>query len=88
MRRRLFLAGLPVLAATPDLTVEELRLALAMITTGGAAVIGKDVSGLAIGTEASFVVLDAANAAAAVAGVPNERFVVRRGDFETAARSA
>lgn len=69
-------------------TDDELRVALDMITTAGAAVIGKDDYGLAIGNEASFVVLDAANAAAAVAGVPNERFVVRRGDFETAARSA
>ena len=69
-------------------TDDELRVALDMITTAGAAVIGKDDYGLAIGNEASFVGLDAANAAAAVAGVPNERFVVRRGDFETAARSA
>lgn len=62
-------------------TDEELRIALDMITSAGAAVLGRREYGLVVGNEASFVVLDAPNGAAAVAGVPAERVVVRRGEF-------
>ncbi|HEX7914725.1 amidohydrolase family protein [Rudaea sp.] len=66
-------------------TDDDLLVALDMITTDGAAVIGRNDYGLAIGDEATFVVLDAPNAAAAVAGVPNQRLVVRRGNFDSGA---
>jgi cytosine deaminase len=67
-------------------TDAELNLALDMATTAGAAVLGRNDYGLAPGCEASFVALEAPNAAAAVAGVPAARLVVRRGEIR--ARSA
>lgn len=62
-------------------TDEELRVALDMATEAGAAVLGKDGYGLKPGNEASFVILKAPNAAAAVAAAPAERVIVRRGQF-------
>jgi len=62
-------------------TDEELLVALDMATCAGAAVIGKEDYGLVVGSEANFVVVDAPNGAAAVAAVPAERTIVRRGDF-------
>lgn len=58
---------------------QDLNLALAMATTEAAQALGFEGHGLAIGAEASFVALPAANAAAAVAAPPTERKVVRRG---------
>ena len=66
-------------------TDDELLVALDMITSAGAAVIGRENYGLAVGNEASFVVLDAPNAAAAVAGVPGGRLLVRRGELQSSA---
>jgi cytosine/adenosine deaminase-related metal-dependent hydrolase len=63
-------------------TDEQLLVALDMITDGCAAAIGKTGYGLAVGNAATFVVLDAPSGAAAVAGVPGSRVVVRRGEFE------
>ncbi|MBD8874047.1 amidohydrolase family protein [Rhodanobacter sp. DHB23] len=63
-------------------TDEHLHVALDMVTYAGAGAIGKGGYGLAIGNEATFVVLDAPNGAAAVAGAPAERVVVRRGEYE------
>lgn len=60
---------------------EDLNLALAMATTAGAAVMEKRDYGLAVGNEATFIVLDAPNAAAAVAAVPARRQMVRRGQL-------
>jgi len=62
-------------------TDAELRVALDMATEAGAAVLGKSDYGLKPGNEASFVILKAANAAAAVAAAPAERVIVRRGQF-------
>lgn len=62
-------------------TDEDLRVALDMATTAGAHVLGKTGYGLAVGNEATFVVVDAPNGAAAVAGAPAERAIVRRGEF-------
>ena len=62
-------------------TDEELLVALEMATEAGAAVIGKRDYGLKPGNEASFVILKAPNAAAAVAAAPAERVIVRRGQF-------
>lgn len=62
-------------------TDEELRVALEMVTDAGAAVLGKDDYGLKPGNSASFVILTAPNAAAAVAAAPAERVIVRRGEF-------
>ncbi|WP_442108351.1 amidohydrolase family protein [Pseudomonas sp. NUPR-001] len=62
---------------------EDLNLALAMATTAGAAVMGKRDYGLALGNEATFIVIKAPNAAAAVAAVPAERRIVRRGEFDS-----
>lgn len=66
-------------------TDEALNLALHMATEAGAGVIGKRGYGLAVGNEASFLVIKAPNAAAAVAAVPSERRIVRHGQFWTAA---
>lgn len=63
-------------------TDEQLLVALDMITDGCAAAIGKTGYGLAVGNAATFVVLDAPSGAAAVAGVPGSRVIVRRGEFE------
>ncbi|WP_179402816.1 amidohydrolase family protein [Burkholderia guangdongensis] len=60
-------------------TDDELNVALEMATHAGARVIGKDGYGIEVGCEATFVAVDAPNAAAAVAGVPGARWVVRRG---------
>ncbi len=60
-------------------TDEELCTALKMATGAGARVLGLQGYGLAVGNEATFLVLDAPNAAAAVAGVPCRRGIVRRG---------
>ncbi|MDR3098519.1 MAG: amidohydrolase family protein [Paraburkholderia sp.] len=62
-------------------TDEELLVALDMATEAGAAVIGKRDYGLKVGNEASFVVVKAPNAAAAVAAAPAGRVVVRRGQL-------
>jgi len=61
---------------------EDLNIALAMATSAGAAVMEKSGYGLEVGNEATFLVLKAANAAAAVAGVPGERRMVRRGELQ------
>lgn len=60
-------------------TDEGLCTALMMATGAGARVLGLQGYGLAVGNEATFLVLDAPNAAAAVAGVPCRRGIVRRG---------
>ncbi|CAB3800188.1 N-isopropylammelide isopropyl amidohydrolase [Paraburkholderia caffeinitolerans] len=62
-------------------TDEELLVALDMATEAGAAVIGKRDYGLKVGNEASFVIVKAPNAAAAVAAAPAERVIVRSGQF-------
>ena len=62
-------------------TDNELLVALDMATHAGAAVIGKQGYGLHAGNEATFLVLDAPNGAAAVAGVSGERAIVRYGEF-------
>ena len=56
-------------------------MALEMASGAGARVIGLQGHGLAVGNEATFLVLDAPNAAAAVAGVPCRRRIVRRGQW-------
>ncbi|MBM3106092.1 amidohydrolase family protein [Pseudomonas sp. V1] len=61
---------------------EDLNVALAMATTAGAAVMEKSAYGLEVGNEATFLVLKAPNAAAAVAAVPGERRMVRRGELQ------
>ncbi|MEW9572570.1 amidohydrolase family protein [Rhodanobacter sp. Si-c] len=63
-------------------TDEHLHVALDMVTHASADAIGKTGYGLAAGNEATFVVLDVPNGAAAVAGAPADRVVVRRGEFE------
>lgn len=62
-------------------TDDALLVALDMVTHASAKVIGKRDYGLAPGNEATFVVLDEPHGAAAVAGVPGERVVVRRGQW-------
>lgn len=62
-------------------TDEELRVALQMATEASAAVMGKQDYGLHLGNEASFVLLRAPNAAAAVAAAIHERVIVRHGAF-------
>ncbi|CAE6774787.1 MULTISPECIES: amidohydrolase family protein [Paraburkholderia] len=62
-------------------TDEELGVGLRMATEAGAAVLGKGDYGLKVGNEATFVVVKAPNAAAAVAAVPAERAIVRSGQF-------
>ncbi|WP_321795143.1 amidohydrolase family protein [Caballeronia sp. J97] len=62
-------------------TDDELRVALHMATDAGAAVLGKDAYGLKAGSDATFVIVKAPNAAAAVAAVPAERAIVRGGRF-------
>lgn len=62
-------------------TDEELLVALEMATTASAAVMGLPDYGLHVGAEASFVIVQAPNAAAAVAAVPYGRAIVRRGRF-------
>ncbi|AIF48505.1 amidohydrolase family protein [Dyella japonica] len=60
-------------------TDDALHVALDMVTHAGARVMGLQDYGLAVGHEATFVIVDAPNSAAAVAGVPADRTVVRRG---------
>lgn len=62
-------------------TDEHLQVALDMATHAAAAVIGKTDYGLREGNEASFVVFDAPNAAAAVAAAPTARAVIRHGRY-------
>jgi len=62
-------------------TDSDLLVALDMATEAGAMVLGKSDYGLRPGNEATFLVIDATNGAAAVAGVPGERSIVRRGQF-------
>ena len=62
-------------------TDEELHVALDMATHSAAAVVGKSGYGLEVGNEATFVVVNAPNAAAAVAAAPADRAIVRRGQF-------
>jgi cytosine/adenosine deaminase-related metal-dependent hydrolase len=62
-------------------TDEALQVALHMATEAGAGVLGKADYGLQVGNEASFVVVRAPNAAAAVAAAPHERAIVRCGRF-------
>lgn len=62
-------------------TDEDLLVALDMATHAGAQVLGRIDYGLEVGNEATFVVLNAPNGAAAVAGVPARRAIVRRGEF-------
>ena len=60
-------------------TDDELHVALDMATHAAAAVLGKGRYGLAVGNGATFVVVKAPNAAAAVAAAPADRTIVRRG---------
>lgn len=62
-------------------TDEALHVALDMATHSAAAVVGKSGYGLEVGNEATFVVVNAPNAAAAVAAAPADRAIVRRGQF-------
>lgn len=62
-------------------TDAELLVALHMATEAGAAVIGKNDYGLKIGNDATFIVVKAPNAAAAVAAAPADRAIVRSGQF-------
>ncbi|RQS67665.1 cytosine deaminase [Burkholderia sp. Bp8963] len=64
---------------------DDLGIALDMATHAGARVIGIDRYGLAVGCGATFVAVRAPNAAAAVAGVPAERWVVRHGESDAGA---
>ncbi|ODT85224.1 MAG: cytosine deaminase [Nitrosomonadales bacterium SCN 54-20] len=60
---------------------EDLRFALEMATTGAASVLGLEDHGIAPGKQATFILVDADNAAAAVAAPPAERFLVQRGEI-------
>ncbi|WP_158972321.1 amidohydrolase [Chachezhania sediminis] len=62
-------------------TDEELGHALDMITVDAARALGRPVPGFAVGDEASFVIVDAPNAAAAVASPSSERVLVQRGEI-------
>lgn len=62
-------------------TDDELLVALHMATDAGAAVLGKDYYGLKVGSDATFVIVKAPNAAAAVSAVPADRVIVHRGQF-------
>lgn len=62
-------------------TDEDLHVALHMITDASAAVIGKSDYGLKVGNKADFIVVQAPNAASAVATVPSDRTIVRAGVF-------
>jgi cytosine deaminase len=62
-------------------TDDALHVALDMATHAAAAVLDKTGYGLEVGNEATFVVVKAPNAAAAVAAAPAERRIVRRGQF-------
>ncbi len=60
----------------------DFELALEMATTASATVLGLEGHGLAPGDEATFVILDAPNAAAAVAAPPPQRRLVQRGHLQ------
>jgi len=60
-------------------TDADLAIALDMATTEAASVLGLERYGLAIGDEATFVIIDAENAAAAVAAPPRDRRLIQRG---------
>lgn len=60
-------------------TDADLATALDMATTDAASVLGLERYGVAIGNEATFVIVDAKNAAAAVAAPPRDRRLVQRG---------
>ncbi|HWK74380.1 MAG TPA: hypothetical protein VNQ81_08920, partial [Povalibacter sp.] len=62
-------------------TDEELNVALEMASTAAAQALDLTQYGIGIGQDATFVVLDAPNAAAAVAAPPQERIVVQHGEF-------
>ncbi|SAL84853.1 cytosine deaminase [Caballeronia arvi] len=63
-------------------TDEALLVALHMATDAGAAVLGQDAYGLKAGNDASFVIVKAQSAAAAVAAVPAQRAIVRSGQIQ------
>lgn len=60
-------------------TDADLATALDMATTDAAMVLGLERYGMAVGDEATFVIVDAENAAAAVAAPPSDRRLVQRG---------
>jgi len=60
-------------------TDHDLNVALEMATDAGAAVLGLRHYGLRAGHEATFAAIKAPNGAAAVAGVPIERIMIRQG---------
>ncbi|AMG75046.1 amidohydrolase [Sphingopyxis granuli] len=59
---------------------EDLMFALEMATTGAAGALGLDDHGIAVGKQATFVLIEADNAAAAVAAPPAGRLLVQRGE--------
>ncbi|MBD9472128.1 amidohydrolase family protein [Achromobacter sp. ACM01] len=61
-------------------TDDDLLTALHMASHAGAAVLGLDGYGLQVGNEATFVALPVPNGAAAVAAVPSQRALFRKGE--------
>ncbi|MHC0505433.1 amidohydrolase family protein [Achromobacter aegrifaciens] len=61
-------------------TDDDLLTALHMASHAGAAVLGLDGYGLQVGNAATFVVLPVPNGAAAVAAVPSQRALFRKGE--------
>lgn len=61
-------------------TDDDLLTALHMASHAGAAVLGLDRYGLQVGNEATFVALPVPNGAAAVAAVPSQRALFRKGE--------
>ncbi|RSU45422.1 amidohydrolase [Sphingomonas sp. S-NIH.Pt15_0812] len=68
-------------------TDAELAIALDMATTDAAAVLGREHYGMDLGDEATFVLVDADNASAAVAAPPCNRRLVQRGEIIAAPAS-
>ncbi|WP_242416477.1 amidohydrolase family protein [Sphingomonas panni] len=62
-------------------TDADLAVALDMATTEAAAVLGRERYGMGPGDEATFVLVDADNASAAVAAPPRDRRLVQRGEI-------
>ena len=60
-------------------TDADLSIALDMATIEPAAILGLERYGMAVGDEATFVIVDADNAAAAVSAPPRDRRLVQRG---------
>ena len=60
-------------------TDADLAIALEMATTDAATILGLGGKGMAIGDEATFIIVDAETAAAAVAAPPRDRRLVQRG---------